>query len=434
MTDIHRPSHDIRRVVTIGMGVIFLTFGVIGVWAAVVPLSSAVIGHGALEMESNRQTVQDYEGGIVRAILVHEGDHVVSGQELVQFNPTQANAALESARNELFSLLAKADRLTAERDNRGSVSFSPEVLAQQGSPVVARAMLDETEQFRQRRATLAAQTAVLESRIGEYRTQIQGIELQRVAMQQQVALLDDELTGVTDLYQKDLVPKPRLLELQRSRAELEGQIGGAVSDKARAEESIGETELQINQLHQQFYQDVGKELSDVQTQSADYRQRYAVAQDAAKRVSVYAPVSGMVQNLRVFTVGGVIRPGDPIMEIAPDHGRLMVAARFSPNDVDNLRQGQSVQLRFSTFHSRTLPVIEGTIKSVSQDRLNDEATHTSYYLALIDVPDERLPEALQGKLRAGLPVEVVAPTGTRTALQYILRPLSDALSGTMRER
>jgi HlyD family type I secretion membrane fusion protein len=434
MTDIHRPSHDIRRVVTIGMGVIIVTFGVIGVWAAVVPLSSAVIGRGAVTMESNRQTIQHYEGGIVRKVLVHEGDRVVAGQELIELSPVQADAALESARNELFSLLAKADRLTAERDNRPGVSFSPEVLAQQTSPTVSRAMVDETQQFRQRRATINAEIAVLQSRIAQYRTQIQGIDEQKTAMQQQVSLVDDELSGLNDLYQKDLVPKPRLLELQRGRAQLEGEIGGAVADKAKAEESIGETQLQINQVHQQFYQDVSKELSDVQTQSADYRQRFAVAQDAARRISITAPMDGEVQNLRVFTVGGVVRPGDPLMEIAPDRGRMFIEARFSPNDVDSLHQGQTAQVRFSTFHSRTLPVIEGTIRSISQDRLADEATHMPYYMAIIDVPASHLPPELRGRLRAGLPVEVVVPTGSRTALQYFLRPLGDALTGTMRER
>jgi HlyD family type I secretion membrane fusion protein len=434
MTDTHRPSHDIRRVVTVGLAVIFLTFGVIGVWAAVVPLSSAVIGHGAVELETSRQMVQHYEGGIIRAILVHEGDHVRAGQELVELNPVQADAALESARNELFSLLCRGDRLIAERDNRAAVNFSQEVLAQQSNPVVARAMADETLQFHVRRAALNAAIAVLQSRITQFKTQIQGIDEQRVGMQQQVALLDDELSGLNDLYQKDLVPKPRLLELQRSRAQLEGEIGAAVADKAKAEESIGETQLQINQAHQQFYEEVSKELAEVQTQSADYRQRFAVAQDAARRVSLFSPVDGVVQNLRVSTVGGVVRPGDPIMEIAPDRGRMLIDARFSPNDVDSLRQGQTVQVRFVTFHSRTLPVIEGTVRSISQDRLSDEATHQAYYLAVIDVPSDHLPPQLQGRLRAGLPVEVIATTGSRTALQYMLKPLGDALTGAMRER
>src|SRR5579883_2793911 len=186
MTDIRRPSHDIRRVVSIGMGLIFVTFGVVGVWAATAPLSSAVIGRGVVEVESNRQTVQHFEGGIISKILVHEGDHVRAGQLLFELNPVEADAALESARNQLFSLLAKADRLAAERDNLAKVTFSPEVQAQAGDPLVAHAMADELQQFGQRRETLANEISVLQQRILEKKTEIEGIDQQRTAMQQQL--------------------------------------------------------------------------------------------------------------------------------------------------------------------------------------------------------------------------------------------------------
>lgn len=430
---IARPSGDYRRVALVGWVIIVATFGLIGLWAALAPLGSAVIGHGVVEIDSNRQTVQHFEGGLVRRILVHEGDKVRAGQVLFELSPVQADATLESARNQLFSLLAKADRLAAERDGRGTVTFSPEVEAQNADPVVARAITDEQQQFQERRATVESQVAVLNERISEYKTAIEGIDKERDSMQQQVSLLDDEIGGLDELYKKNLVPRPRLLALQRERAQLEGQIGRSISERAKTQESIGETELQIRQVRQQFFEEVSKEISDVQTQSADLRQRYTVAEDAARRVTITAPMSGTAQNLRLFTVGGVVRPGDPLVEIAPDHGRMMIEARFSPNDIDSVHQGQRAQLRFSTFHSRTIPVIQGTIKSVSQDRLVDESTHLPYYLAIVDVGAVRLPPELAGKLKAGLPAEVVVPTGTRTALQYIFGPLSNSLNGAMRE-
>lgn len=434
MTDIPRPSHDMRRAVSIGMAVIVITFGFVGLWAALAPLGSAVVGHGIVAVQSNRQTVAHYEGGIVSKILVHEGDRVHAGQVLFEISPVQANAALESSRNQLFSLLAKADRLAAERDGRGAVTFSPEVIAQSGDPAIQQAITDETREFRDRRATLAAETSVLNARIAELKTQIGGIDVQRAGMVQQVAYLDDEIGGLNELYKKDLVPKPRLLALERDRAQLKGQIGGSTADKARAEESIGETQQQINQLRQQFSQDVSKDMSEVQMQSADVRQKFAVAQDAARRVNVVAPMDGVTQNLKVFTIGGVVRPGEPMVEIAPDKGAMIVEARFSPNDVDSIHSGQKVQVRFSSFHSRTIPIIEGTVRSVSEDRLVDEANHSAYYMAVVDVPETNLPEELKGKLRAGMPTEVIAPTGSRTALQYAFRPLSNALTGAMRER
>src|SRR5579871_3500296 len=363
MTDIRRPSHDIRRVVSIGMGVIFITFGVIGVWAATAPLSSAVIGHGVLAVESNRQTVQHLEGGMISKILVHEGDHVRAGQALFELNPVQADAALASARNQFFSLQAKSDRLAAERDNLAAIRFSPEIEAQSSDPTVARVVSDEEQQFRQRRETTQDQISVLQQRIVEKKTEIEGIDQQRVSMQQQLALIDEEMTSLNELYRQDLVPKPRILALQRERAQLLGELGSAVADKAKAQESIGETQLQMNQVRQEFHEDVDKQISDVQTQAADMRQRYAVAQDQAKRIEITAPMDGTVQNLRIFTVGGVVRPGDPIVDIAPDRQKMIVEARFSPLDVDSVHTGQNVQLRFSTFHSRTIPVITGVIRS-----------------------------------------------------------------------
>ena len=434
MVDIHRPSHDIRRVVAIGMGIIIVTFGVVGLWAAVVPLSSAVIGNGTVTIASNRQTIQHFEGGIVSKILVHEGDHVKAGQVLFEMSPVQADAALGSARNQLFALLTKADRLAAERDHRPAVTFSSEVMAQSSNPVVASAMNDERRQFTERRGTIDSQMAVLETRVSEYRTEIQGIEEQYQGMQNQVKLLDDELSGLDTLYQKGLVPKPRILELQRARAQLQGQIGGSIAEKARTEKAVGETQLQMTQVRQQFAENVSREIADVQTQIGDIRQRFAVAQYAARRVSVTAPLDGVVQNVKVFTVGGVVRPSEPLAELAPDHGKMIVEARFSPNDIDSVHPGQTVQVRFSTFHSRTIPTIEGTIRSVSQDRLIDELNRTAFYMAIVDVPDQNLPKEIKGNLRAGLPAQVVVTTGSRTALQYTLGPLSSALTGTMRER
>jgi HlyD family type I secretion membrane fusion protein len=393
-----------------------------------------VIGNGSVQISANRQTIQHYEGGIMGKILVHEGDHVRAGQVLFELSPVQANAALGSARNQLFALLTKSDRLTAERENRPSVKFSDEVLAQSSNPVVAGAMADETRQFIERRGTIESQVAVLQTRMSEYRTEIEGIEQQYQGMKSQGLLLDDEISGLETLFQKGLVPKPRLQELQRARAQLQGQMGASISEKARTEKAIGETQLQIVQVRQQFQEAVSREFAEVQTQIGDIRQRFAVAQDAARRVQITAPLDGVLQNLRFFTVGGVVRPGESLAEIAPDHGKMIVEARFSPNDVDSVHAGQKVQVRFASFHSRTTPVIEGVIRSVSQDRLVDEASHTTFYMAVVDVDEQTLPPEIKGRLRAGLPVQIVATTGTRTALQYTFGPLSSALTGTMRER
>jgi HlyD family type I secretion membrane fusion protein len=429
-----RPTHDYRRVATIGIGIIVGTFGVLGLWAAVAPLNSAVVAHGTVAVQSSRQTVQHLEGGIIAKILIHEGDHVHVGQSLFQLDPVQTQASVSISRNQLFTLLARRDRLSAERDGRSVLIFSPEIQAQSANPDVAQAMTDEQRQFLERRATINSQIAVLNTRISEYRTEMQGMATERASMEQQVGYLDDEISGLTELYRQNLVPKPRLLALQRERAQLQGQIGRSVSDRARTEKSIGETTLQMRQLQQQFNQDVSKELADVQQQSADVRQKFTVAQDQMQRMEVKAPMSGTVQNLRFFTQGAVVRPGEPMVDIAPDTGEMIVQTHISPNDIDSVHAGQKVEVRFSTFHSRTIPVISGLVKTVSQDRLVDEATHTPYYLSIVEVPPSQMPTELRGKLRAGMPADVMIPTGSRTALQYIWQPLTNALNQTMREK
>ena len=434
MTDIVRPSDDYRKVAVIGLAVIAATFGAMGVWAAVTPLSSAVIGHGTVTNDTNRQTIQHFEGGIVRGIFVKEGDHVKAGQLLFQLDSVQANAAKDISKNQLFSLVAKSDRLAAEREGLSGIRWSPELLTAHSDPVAASAMQDEARQFTERRATLQSQIEVLKSRVGQYQTEITGIEEQRTSAQQQMGFLDEEIGGLTELYKQDLVPKPRLLALQRDRANMQGQIGRLLADKSRAQKSIGETTLQMRQIEQQFQQEVSKDSAEVQTQSTDIRQRYTVAADQAKRVNITAPLGGTVQNLRVFTEGAVVRAAEPLVEIAPDSGAMDIQARFSPQDVDSLRPGQRTELRFSSFHDRTIPVIFGSIQSISQDRLVDEAQHIPYYLAVVKVDQSSLPARLKGRLRAGYPVDVTVPIGSRTALQYIYQPLSNAFQQSFRER
>ena len=434
MASIARPSDNYQRLSMIGIGIIVLTFGVLGGWAAFAPLGSAVIGHGTVTVESNRKTIQHLEGGMIRKIYVHEGDQVRAGQVLFELDPVQPTATLGIVKNQLFTLLARSDRLNSERSHFASVRFSPEVLSQQGDPIVAQAIQDELRQFQERRSTLAGQVDILNSRVGQYREQIRGIDQQRTSMQEQVAYLNDEISGLNELFKKNLVPKPRLLALERERAQIKGQIGKALAEKAGAEKAIGETSLQARQIQQQFDQENAKELADIQAQTTDLREKFTVAQDVAKRIKVTSPVSGTAQNLRFFTEGAVVRAAEPMVDIAPNQGGMVIHAQFSPNDVDSVHPGMRAELRFPSFHARNIPVIEGTVDTVSQDRLVDEATHTPYFLVIVKIKDSNLPVDLRGRLKAGLPAEVVVPTGDRTALEYMFNPLTNALRTTMREK
>jgi HlyD family type I secretion membrane fusion protein len=430
---IARPSDDYRTVAKIGFGVIFVTFGVIGGWAALAPLDSAVTAHGVLSVDTNRKTIQHLEGGIVRKILVKEGQHVKAGQVLFELDPTSAKAGYEISQNQLYALLAQEARLLAERDNLPAVTFPAELTQATGS-VAAAAIADETKQFYERRNTLTGQVNILTSRVEQFRTAIQGVDRERASMEQQLKLIESELTDVQGLYAKGLVPRPRLLALQREQANIQGQIGRSISEHERVEKEINETTLQIRQLRQQIYEQASKDLTEVRAKMADIRERFAVAQDQAKRVEIRSPVTGTAQNLHIFTEGAVIRQGEPMADVVPENEELVVKASFSPNDVDNIQVGQTTEVRFPSFHDRTIPVINGTVRSIGADRLVDEGTHQPYFLAIVGVDERNLPAHIRHRLKAGLPAEVVVPTGERTVLQYMWEPLTRTLRGSLREQ
>lgn len=433
LSEMFDPKDKSKGVARFGYAIIIITFGVLGLWAAFAPLDAAVIAHGSLSNETNRKTVQHLEGGIVRAIHVREGQEVKAGQLLFELDPTQANASFEIARNQLLALLAQEARLIAERDNQSSITWPSELSNAAGDPVVARAIADEQKQFFERRATIRGQVDVLNAQRSQFQSEIEGIERQTTGLREQVAYLDDELTGLRTIYEKGLVPRPRLLALERERASLNGSIGRLQADRSKAQQGIGEISLKVRQIQQQFYEEVSQQIAEIRVKVADIREREVVAADTVKRINLTSPANGVVQNVRVSTIGQVIRPGEPMLDVAPEDEDLLIHAQFSPADVDNVRNGMRAEVRLSSFHSRTVPVLEGTIESISRDRIFDEANKTAYFLAIVRVDDKNLPKDVADKMTAGMPAEVIVPTGERTVLQYLFEPLSNTLRKTMRE-
>jgi HlyD family type I secretion membrane fusion protein len=426
-------SADWHPPARIGYLVILMTFGVMGGWAAVAPLDRAVVASGSVTNEGSRKLVQHLEGGIIQEVLVKEGQMVEEGEVLFRLQPTQARANADMIGSQRDAALALRDRLVAELEQHNEVIFSSELLGRKENELVFRLMRDQMKQFEERRATIEGQVALYDSRIRQLETEKGGLAVEKKAGEEQVGYINQELVGLRDLRAKELIPVTRVMAMERERARLEGVVGRAIADAAKAENGIMESRLQINQLKQKFQEEVAAQLIETRQKIADLTERSSVAQDVLKRQAILSPRSGVIQGLKVFTVGQVIRTGEPLAEIVPQNDKLVIHAQISPTEIEHLRIGQSAEIRFPSFHSRKLPVLLGSLEFISRDRLIDDATRQPYFLVIVSLDKVSLPEDYRARVIAGMPAEVIVATGERTALNYLMAPLTDSLRRSLRE-
>lgn len=413
-------------------GILCLVIGLggFGLFAALAPMSAAVIAPGLISTLSDRKKVQHPEGGRVREILVREGQTVRQGQLLFRLEPLQAEVGAGILDDQLAAVEAQEARLLAERDNRPAPIFT-NVSAL--SPVVEAARRDQMRAFAERRVSLEGQVSILQSRIDQAANQARGLARERDAASAQLNLIEDELTGVRSLYERGLIPRPRLLALERERARLAGSIGRGDADIARTRDAAEGARREILQARQAFDEQVVKDLADTRQQLAELRGRSRAANDVLSRVQVRAPAAGVVQGLRISTLGEVIEPGAILLEIAPTNEALVINARVRPQDVDGLAPGLEAQLRFVGLPSGTTPVARARLETVSRDRLTDPMTGEPYFLARVALVGSALPRGVSDRLTAGMPVDVIVPTRSRTLLSYLLKPLDDAVASGLRE-
>jgi HlyD family secretion protein len=427
-------SSDWRGPARLGYLVIFLTFGIGGGWAAIAKISSAVVAEAFVSVETNSKSVQHLEGGIIGQILVKEAQHVDQGQTVLRLSDIEARASLVTVQNQLVAARTQEARLLAERDQKSAIDLPDDIRVRMNTdPVVEHAVADQNTTFEDRQRSLRGQTNVLESRIQGYKTEIQGLMIEEDSTKGQLGYIRQELVGLHDLLSSHLVPLSRVLALERERTRLQGVIGRSIADQAKAQNAVGETELNIQQLRQKVQEETAAGIIDIRQKIADLHEKLTVTSDVMHRIDIRSPVSGQVQNLKIYAVGQVIRAGEPLMEVVPDEERLIVQARFSPIDIDRVQRATDVEVRFPSFHSRTTPTVLGTLASVSADRMTDETTHQPYYLGVVRVDKLQIPEELRERLRAGMPAEVIAPLGERSVLSYLISPLREAWRKSLRE-
>ena len=424
---------SIRRYTIAGVAVVaFLTLGV-GVWATTVEIAGALIAPGTIVVESNIKKVQHPTGGVVGELRVKDGDRVKVGDMLVRLDDTITRANLAIVTKTLTELYARKARLSAERDSSDRVKFPDELMQQADRPEIAEVLGAETKLFELRRSARAGQKSQLRERINQAEEEIIGFASQKAAKEKEVDFIQHELTGVRDLYQKNLVPITRLNQLEREATRLGGERGQLVAATAQAKGKIAELQLQIIQVDQDLSSEVAKEMREIDGRIGEFVERKVSALDQLKRTDIRSPQDGTVFQSTVHTVGGVIPAGEPIMMIVPDSDRLTIEAKVNPQDIDKVALGQSATLRFSAFNMRTTPEIFGTVSQISADITTDQRTNQSYYTIRIAMPPEQVARLGNVKLVPGMPVEAFVKTDDRTVMSYLVKPLSDQINRAFRE-
>jgi HlyD family secretion protein len=429
-------SDGAKRFTRLGRNYAAAVFGGLLLWSVLAPINSAVIAPGQLAVESNRKTIQHLEGGVIRNIHVKDAQEVKAGDLLIELDDTVTRANVDLLTAQLEEAVARHARLLAERD--GLAEIPDDSLAFRLAPpgLDYSTNLDGQRRLLQaREATKKTQIALLEERMVQQTKRIEGYATQIKSLREQARLIGEELEGVKKLNAEGFAPTTRVRELERAKESIAGQKGQLVAASAEAQSAISEAELEVERLKQQSREDAIKEAQDLEVQISGLTERRTGALDALKRSEIRAPDDGIVLGLTYHTIGGVISPGSPVMEIVPKDDALMVAAKISTRDVDKVRAGQEAVIRFTAFNARVTPEAIGSVRQVSADNLVDKNTGAPYFLVIIDLPPvSELNKTLGGqKLLPGMPAESFIQTGSQPAISYLLKPLTDAFSRSMRE-
>jgi len=412
---------------------LFVLVVCIGGWSAMFKIKGAVIASGVIVVEGEPKTLQHLDGGIVGEILVKNGDVVKQGQVLVRLDPTAIDASRTIVEKRLFEAQARIDRLKAEWNETTEIFWSKILVDAKTRADVTEILTGQQKLFEARKKSMNGQVAQLRQRITQSREQIQGLRDLIDSKQAQISLIGEELEGLRTLLEKGYVSKTRVLALEREQARLGGDISTHRSDISRTNSAIGETEIQILQIKKDATAEILTELRQVESERSDLSEQLITASDQFKRIDITSPVAGIVHDMSVTTIGGVIAPGQAILQIIPTNERLIIEARIQPIDIDQVYVGQPARINLSAFSQRTTPQLDGFVINTSADSLVDQVTGAPYFSVRIEIPASEREKLGDLTLIPGMPAESFIQTEERTVLNYILKPFSDQLGRSFRE-
>ena len=429
-----KPSLDWRGALWQGYFVVFVLLGGFSLWAVMARLDGAAIAAGVVAVESNRKTIQHLEGGIVKDILVRDGDVVAAGQGLLELDPTRITAQTDLYRNQLAILQAQEARLLAETEVKRDLVLPDDVLQRSKEPSVAPVVADQERLFRAHLDEFDRNQEVADTEIAQSQKDIEQNRVDMSTAQDTLKNVGDELAALWPLYERQLVATTRITPLQREKLRLLGVIGGARLQAVKLEERLRELTLKKRQVDQDFRKEASTALIDIRRMASDARQNILITEDGMKRGVIRAPIGGTVQASRFFTVGGVIKPGEAIMDIVPTNDELVIRAKVAPDDADRIVPGMKAELKFPAFKYWGGRQISGTLRSLSRDRIVENDGKDVYFAAEVLVDKATLPASILERLTAGMTANVLIATEQRTVADYLLQPLVERFEDGMRER
>jgi HlyD family type I secretion membrane fusion protein len=422
-----------HRLIRAGLGAILALVLVVVVWAALAPVSGAVIAPGSVKVDMNRKTVQHQEGGIVGEIFVRDGSRVKAGETLILLKDVKVESGIEVVQTQLDGEIAKAARLAAEQAWADKVAFPAELLKRENDARVAELLRRETTVFRARRDAYNTQLKLLRAQINDIQSEIRARGEQIKADRAAVKFTREELESNRELVKEGFISRARILTLERSLADVEARLGEHEAELAAARGKVSELQLRAENLRTNLMQDAAAEMRQTAAQILDLRERLRPFQDAVERQRIVAPIAGEVVGLKYTTVGAVIGPRDPVLDVVPDNVELIVEGRIRPEDVNYVSVGAEADVRLTSFRQRITPTVTGSVIYVSADRMEDKAERTAFYVVHVRVTPDALAKAGDLKLQAGMPAEVFIKTAARSALLYVLDPITGFLQRSLRE-
>ena len=417
----------------LGWFIVIVGFGGFLLWAFFAPLDKGVPLSGTVTVSSNRKAVQHETGGIVDKILVKEGETVQAGQVLVEMNDVQVKTQAEITRGQLYSARAVEARLIAERDNKSEITFPPLLLALGNDLVVANNINLQRQLFSSRKLSMQHEIAALEENIAGLEVQLHGLQASRTSKQLQLDILNTQLDGLRELAEDGFIPRNRVFEMDRTHAQLTGEISENIGNIGRIQRQISELALRRIQRQEENQKEVRQQLSDIQREAESLNSRLVGQDFELANVQVKAPVDGIVVGLDVFTHGGVIGAGFRMMDIVPNEDMLVITGEVPVHLIDKVHPGLHVDLIFSAFNQNKTPNIPGIVSRVSADRLTDEHTGMPYYNIKAKVAPEGIKLLSEHQVRAGMPVEIFIKTGERSLMNYMFKPILDRIHSSLSE-